>query len=104
MVTVTAVVDDIQSGDRPISSTVFAVDTPYWADGIEMTASPVDGVFDEPQETVTIALPTAVYGLGRHIIFVRAQDTDGYWGPTHAIFVDLTEQMAQHAFIPVVHN
>lgn len=104
MVTVTAVVDDIQSGDRPISSTVFAVDTPYWADGIEMTASPVDGVFDEPQETVTIALPTAVYGLGRHIIFVRAQDTDGYWGPTHAIFVDLTEEMAQHAFIPVVHN
>ncbi|MEX1312230.1 MAG: M14 family zinc carboxypeptidase [Candidatus Sulfomarinibacteraceae bacterium] len=96
-VTVNAVVDDTRFGpgesSPPISTEVIAaaeiyVDVPPWQAGavpIAMTA--VDGAFDESIEAVTASFPSGALADGRHTVYIRAQDSAGYWGTTRAVFV-----------------
>jgi hypothetical protein len=96
VVTVTAVIDDTRYGPGetspsvPIESIAAAevyVGVPPWQAGaapIPMTA--VDGSFDSSVEAVTVAISSLDLSDGRHLLYVRGQDSAGYWGTTRALF------------------
>ena len=95
--TLTATADDTRfnntNGVEPTQTVAAAeayLDTPPWSPGavpLPMTAS--DGGFDEPVEPVQAVLSTAGWSVGRHLLFVRARDAAGNWGPVSAAFVDV---------------
>lgn len=94
----TATADDTRfnqsNGFEPAQNVAAAevyVDTPPWsgaATPIAMLAS--DGAFDETVEPVQATLSTAGWAIGRHLLFVRARDAAGSWGPVSATFVTVT--------------
>jgi len=96
-VTITAVLDDTRFGpgetSPPVSVEVIAaaefyVDVPPWQAGaapVVMTA--VDGAFDSSIESITGSFSSAGLADGRHTIYVRGQDSAGYWGTVRAVFV-----------------
>ena len=89
-ITISALADGRNNGSRAIQAAQCAVDIPWWstnATSIAMVAS--DGSFDSSLETVETTLPVALLTPGRHIVFVRACNTSGNWGPPSAIFADL---------------
>ncbi|MEA3337412.1 MAG: M14 family zinc carboxypeptidase [Chloroflexota bacterium] len=95
--TLTATIDDTRfnngNGTEPTQNIVAAqyyVDVPPWepsATGYPMTA--VDGSFNSTVEDVTTDLDTTGLTPGRHIIFVRGQDSAANWGPVSAAFVEV---------------
>ena len=96
-VTVNAVMDDTRFGPgetsppasvETIATAEIFVDVPPWQGGatpIAMTAT--DGAFDSSIEAVTASFPSAGLANGQHIVYIRAQDSAGYWGTTRAVFV-----------------
>lgn len=81
-----AVIDDAQTGGRPLSAAEAYIDTPPWAGGVPYPLAAADGSFDSARETVTAHLPTAGLSTGRHLVFVRGRDSSGAWGPLTAAF------------------
>ncbi len=60
----------------------------YYLDSIAGTPTPmnaVDGGFDSPTEAVTLS--SVDIATGRHILYVRAQDSLGNWGPLSSVLV-----------------
>ena len=96
-VVVSAVMDDTRFGPgeasppvsvETIAAAEFYLDVPPWETGaiaIPMTA--LDGVFDSSIESATGSFGSSGLADGRHTIFLRAQDTAGYWGTVRAAFV-----------------
>ncbi|MCU0306092.1 MAG: hypothetical protein MUC56_18710 [Thermoanaerobaculales bacterium] len=93
-VTVTAVIDDTRFGpgetSPPMSVETIAaaeiyVDVPPWQAGavaIPMAAS--DGAFNASIEGVTASFGSGGLGNGRHTVYLRGQDSAGYWGTVRA--------------------
>ena len=85
---------DNSHGNEPtqeIAAAEYYVDTPPWVSGstaIAMSAS--DGDFNSKIEAVEATLDTTGLSDGKHIIFVRGQDSDGNWGAFSAIFLNVT--------------
>lgn len=63
----TATVDDTLTGASIIASAQYKVDSGLWAD-----MNPVDGVFDEVAEDVSIVFPAPA--VGTHTLYVRGED------------------------------
>ena len=96
-VVVSAVMDDTRFGPgetsppvsvETIAAAEFYLDVPPWQAGavaIPMTAA--DGAYDSSIESVTGSFGSSGLADGRHTIFLRAQDTAGYWGTVRAAFV-----------------
>ena len=93
-----AVIDDTRFGpgetSPPVSVETIAaadvyIDVPPWQGGalpIPMTAA--DGVFDSSirsRHGDLSARPGCP--IGRHIVYIRARDSAGYWGTTRAVFI-----------------
>jgi predicted deacylase len=81
-----AQVSDGHNGGQNIAAVEAYVDSPPWRGGppsVTMTAE--DGSFDSPVE---FAVGRVEVKSGRHIIYVRARDTEGNWGAVKAVFVD----------------
>ncbi|MBZ0089222.1 MAG: immune inhibitor A, partial [Thermoanaerobaculia bacterium] len=59
------------------------LDTPPWAENAlaPLLLTATDGAFDETSEAVSVAIATGELAPGRHLIYVRAQDSSGDWGP-----------------------
>lgn len=71
-----------------VSSAAYYVDTPPWAAGATanaMTAS--DGSFNSSLEGLSGTVSSAGLSSGTHIVYVRAQDALGNWGPVSAVFL-----------------
>ncbi len=91
---ISAIVDDGSYGllgfGRPaaqaISRAEYTVDIPPWAGGAPTAMAAADGSYDSSAERVAGALDTRRIGPGRHMIFVRAQDAGGNWGPVTAMW------------------
>lgn len=81
-----AVVDDAQTGGRPLSAAEAYIDTPPWAGGTAYPLAAADGSFNSARETVSGQLPTTNLSSGRHIVLVRGRDNSGAWGPLTAAF------------------
>lgn len=88
-VLVMAAINDTANGGQSISAAEVTIDTPPWAGGTPYTLQAADGLFDETVEDVQAHLPVEGLSVGRHILFVRGQDTDGDWGPVSAAFFNV---------------
>jgi hypothetical protein len=61
--------------------------------------APLDGSFDETSEDVSAIIDSNSLGAGRHILYVRGQDSAGNWGPFSAAFVTIFDQQL---FLPMI--
>jgi PKD repeat protein len=100
-VTLTATIDDTRynnsNGTEPtqnVAAAAYYIDTPPWVTSttpVTYTLMAVDGSFDETVEDVEAVIDTTGLAPGRHILFVRGQDTDGTWGAFSAAFLYILE-------------
>ena len=75
---------------QAIAGAEYTVDVPPW----DAAATPValgasDGGFNASTEGVAGTVATAGLAVGRHIVYVRARDASGAWGPVTAAFVNI---------------
>ncbi|PCJ54745.1 MAG: hypothetical protein COA73_14010 [Candidatus Hydrogenedentota bacterium] len=91
---VTGTADDTlfenSNGAEPVQNITAAecyIDIPPWEAGavaIPLTAS--DGSFNASQEGITGTVSVGALSVGQHILFIRAQDSNGNWGNITAVF------------------
>ncbi|MCS6772708.1 MAG: hypothetical protein NZ693_01175, partial [Thermoflexales bacterium] len=101
IVTVTAQANDNALGQhpnsfgRPTAQAVAAAEvylaTPPWDGGSPALMSAQDGTFDTPVEPLIGVVDTTGLPAGRHLVFVRAQDANGDWGPVTAAWLTIVE-------------
>ena len=60
--------------------------------------SPVDGYFDSPEERVLGTIDTTNLPIGRHMIFIHAQDASGNWGAVGSHFLTVN---ASEVYLPL---
>jgi carboxypeptidase T len=92
IMTVTAVINDSDNGDNPISQAAAYINTPYWmTDTVTHTLSLVNQGSPGPVETVLGTLDVSQLPVGQHMLFVRGQDAEGNWGVVSAAFFEVLE-------------
>lgn len=89
---------DFRTGDQTITKVLLYLDV-HPDDVNEGDASwemeAADNMFHSEEETVGLALSArAHFTPGRHILYVQAEDSDGYKGPVSSVFVDVSDQEA----------
>lgn len=99
-VTLTASINDTRfnnsNGTEPtqnIAAAEYYVDNPPWVTSptpVAFAMSPSDGSFNNTVENAEASIDTTGWSEGRHIVFVRGQDTDGNWGAFSAVFLFIT--------------
>jgi hypothetical protein len=99
--TITAIIDDSQNGGQPIAAAELYVDMPPWAGGISVPLPAGDGLFNHSAEAVRATLDVCSLPRGHHILFVRGQDSAGYWGPMFATYAGLCTDQPP-VFLPVI--
>ena len=100
-VVISGVIDDTRFGPgetsppmsiEAISAAEFYIDVPPWQAGaVAIPMSAVDGAFDSSIEAVTGSFGSTGLADGRHTIFIRGQDSAGYWGTVRAVWVWLLD-------------
>ncbi len=100
-VVINAVIDDTRFGPgetsppmsiESIAAAEFYVDVPPWQAGaVAIPMSAVDGAFDGSIEAVTGSFGSTGLGDGRHTVYIRGQDSAGYWGTVRAVWVWLLD-------------
>jgi carboxypeptidase T len=108
VVTLTASINDTRynntNGTEPsqnIAAAEYYVDIPPWVTSPTPAAfamSPSDGTFDSTVESAEDTIDTTGWSGGRHIIFVRGQNTDGNWGAFSAVFLYINNDPPTAAF------
>ncbi len=78
-----AEINEQLSGGQAISAAEYYIDVPPWRGGTPLAMTALDGGFNSVSE---IAIATTSRLTGRHLLFVRAQDANGNWGPVRAVF------------------
>ena len=79
-----AVLDEQRNGGQNIAAAEYYLDTPPWRGGTPIAMTALDGSFNSMIETATAPITPPP---GKHIVFVRGQDTAGNFGPVRALFV-----------------
>jgi hypothetical protein len=77
-------------GAEPTQNVVaarYTIDQPSWNGAAVTALSAADGAFNSGIENVTATISTAGLSVGRHLIFVEAQDAAGNWGAPTAVFL-----------------
>lgn len=87
---VIASIDHASSGTGHIVAAECYLDLPPWAEGARPIAMvPADGSFDSSNERATLSLDLGEINPNEHhMLFVRAQDLSGHWGPVTAAILD----------------
>jgi hypothetical protein len=83
-----------------ILSAEYYIDAPPWLTAtlpVSNTLAALDGNFDQPSESVIASIDTSSLGIGRHMLYLRARDTGGNWGPFTAAFLYIPT-----VFLPVI--
>ena len=99
LVTLSGVLDDSRfnnsNGTEPTQTVAVAeayLGLPPWdVSSVALPAFAADGTFDEAVEAVEAAIDTTGLAPGRHLLFLRGQDTAGNWGPVGAAFLDVVD-------------
>ncbi len=76
---------------QPITAAEISIDAPSWITAtaaITYPMSAIDGSFDQNIELVQATIDAGSLPPGRHLVFVRGQDSSGAWGLPSAIFLD----------------
>ena len=99
-VTLTATGDNTRYGGQttavtdslPIAAARYTVDAPSWITSTTVyTMTAADHKFNQSVEAVRASVDTSGWSLGRHSIFVEAEDAAGRWGVPTAIYVDIVQ-------------
>ncbi len=100
VVTLDAVLDDTRFNNsngteatQNIAAAEYYIDVPDWVTTtvpLAIPMSPTDGNFNSKVENATAQVDTTGWAGGRHLIYVRGQDTAGNWGAYTAVFLDIT--------------
>ncbi len=74
-----------------IAAAEYTIDVPPWQAG----AAPrplvaTDGAFDAVTESLAGQINTTGLSLGKHIVYARARDAAGVWGPVSASFLNIS--------------
>ncbi|MDO9071645.1 MAG: M14 family metallopeptidase [Rubrivivax sp.] len=78
---------------QAIAAAEFTVDVPPWdAAAVPRPLVAADGSFDSSTELLSGTLPTFGLSTGRHLVYLRARDVGGSWGPVSAVFLDIGGQ------------
>jgi hypothetical protein len=81
------------NGSEPtqaIAGAEYTIDVPPWSAGAVPTAMQAsDGAFDTPTEGLAGSITTAGLAVGQHLVYVRARDASGVWGPVSAVFLNI---------------
>lgn len=114
LVEITAHADDTRyssaNGTEPtqnIAAAELYVGTPPWSTSpapSPQAMSADDGAFDETVELVTATLDTTGLPLGRHLVYLRAQDADGSWGAPTGIFLYILDPITAPRLSGVVRD
>ncbi len=76
---------------QAIAAAEYTIDTPPWdAAALPQPLAATDGSFDSSTEALSASLATAGLSIGPHIVYVRARDATGTWGPVSAVFLNIT--------------
>jgi zinc carboxypeptidase/all-beta uncharacterized protein/BACON domain-containing protein len=91
--------DEQFNGGQSIAAAEYYIDTPPWQGGIAHPMSPADGSFNSTNESATATIGSLV---GRRLLYVRALDASGRWGPVRAVFSPCAGSISQasQAFPP----
>lgn len=85
-----------------IASAHYSIDTPSWITGTLLTQlEPLDGEFDTSAEQLRANIDTSTLTLGRHTIFLEAQDSSGNWGVPSALFFQLFDP-DNNLYLPII--
>ncbi len=77
-------------GVQAITAAEATIGTPPWQAGaIPVPLQAADGSFTGTSEALTGSLNTAGLAVGQHIVYVRARDASGTWGPVSAVFLNV---------------
>lgn len=101
--TIRAIMDDSQNGGQPIAAAELYVDTPPWAGGAPIALAAGDGGFDHPAEALRATLDICALPAGRHTLFIRGQDSAGYWGPLFAAYAGVCTDLPP-VFVPLMRH
>ncbi|MCS6844525.1 MAG: M14 family zinc carboxypeptidase [Caldilineales bacterium] len=86
---VTATATDSATGGQAITLAEAYVGAPPWLGGTAVRLRPADGRFDSPREGVVGELDITDLAPGRYLVWVRARDAAGHWGPPTATWLDV---------------
>ncbi len=93
---------DIDSASNPIQAAELYLDTPPWAAGNGVQIQAADGSFDTNSENINTSLAAVSQNSaltpGVHMIWLRAQTQNGYWGPFRTAFIHVEAKN----FIPII--
>lgn len=107
--TLTVTLDDTTLGvngiNRPtplaITEAEVYVDAPPWAGGTPIAMTAADGAFDAAREDAHAMINGAGLSDGRHLIYVRGKNADGFWGPVTAQWLNVgTGSTCQTIYFP----
>lgn len=73
-----------------IQAARYSLDLPSWKASGTVVMNPSDGTFNNSIEGVRASINTTGWTIGRHTLFVEAQDSNGNWGVPSAVFVEIT--------------
>jgi len=111
---ITATLDDLRyksaNGALPeetINDGEYYVDTLPGSDpgsSIPAPLLPADGNYDSAVEVTIGAIDTQGLSTGRHIVYLRGQDSRGNWGPLSAIFIHILPptQAPEEVYFPLL--
>ena len=78
---------------QTIAAAEYTIDVPPWQAGAVATAlTATDGSFNGSTEALNATINTAGLALGPHLVYLRARDAAGTWGPVSAVFLNISGQ------------
>lgn len=97
--TLEALADDTRYGPGGVAEPVqnvagaeYVIDTAPWQAGAPARAlAAADGLFDDSVEAIGGLVDTGGLAEGRHLLYARAVDGAGNWGPVSAAFVHIVD-------------
>jgi hypothetical protein len=78
---------------QAIAAAEYTIDTPPWdAAATPKPLSASDGSFNATTEALTGSIATFGLSNGQHLVYVRARDAGGTFGPVSAVFLNISAQ------------
>lgn len=75
---------------QAITAAESTIGTPPWnAAAVPVPLQAADGSYNGATEALTGSLNTGGLAAGKHIVYLRARDASGTWGPVSAVFLNI---------------
>lgn len=75
---------------QAIAAAEYYIDVPPWQAGaVAKPLNAADGAFNSTTEALAGTVSTTGLSVGKHMVFVRAKDASGAWGPISAEFIQI---------------